>query len=64
MKWSTTIDMTSRTEDIAVITDGIFIVPGSDFTPGLHWIRLHITKDENSGGDGTKAEVWIEKASN
>ena len=64
VKWSTTIDMTSRTEDIAVITDGIFIVPGSDFTPGLHWIRLHITKDENSGGDGTKAEVWIEKASN
>ena len=56
--------MTSRTEDIAVITDGIFIVPGSDFTPGLHWIRLHITKDEDSGGDGTKAEVWIEKASN
>ncbi|MGN0190387.1 MAG: hypothetical protein ACI39U_01905 [Candidatus Cryptobacteroides sp.] len=63
VKWSTTVTMTSKTGDTAAITDGIFVTPGSDFTPGVYSIRFHITKDEDSGGDGTVADVYVEAAS-
>lgn len=59
VKWSTTVNLTSLTPETASIVDNIFICPGSNFTPGLYRLLFHFTKQADSGGDGSEAEVSV-----
>ncbi len=60
VKWSTTVSMTSLTPEYATIpADGIYIIPGPDFTAGVYELRVHITKPCDTSGDGTVAEISL-----
>ncbi len=61
IKWSTVTTMTTATPEYASITDdGIYIMQGSDFKPGVYKLSIHVTKAYDSNGDGTEAEISLE----
>ena len=60
VKWSTLVEMTSMTPETAAISaDGVYIRPGSNFKAGVYELRVHFTKEADSGGDGSKAEIYV-----
>ncbi len=60
VKWSTLVEMTSMTPETAAISsDGVYIRPGSSFKAGVYELRVHFTKEADSGGDGSKAEIYM-----
>lgn len=60
VKWSTNTRMTSLTPEYGAITDtGVEIRKGSDFTPGVYLLEVHITKEADNNGDGTEADISL-----
>lgn len=61
VKWSTTVSMESLTPDLCHITDdGIYIMPSDTFTPGVYMLKVHLTNEGNSSGDGATAQIALE----
>lgn len=60
MKWSTVVSMTTATPETASITaDGAYITAGTDFTPGVYMLDIHVTQEMNAVGDGCQAEISL-----
>lgn len=60
-KWSTVVRLISDSNDIGYIhPNGVSILPGSKFTPGLYLFVVHLTNQGDANGDGSSATVSIQ----
>lgn len=62
--WGTVVSMESLTPDICYITDdGIYIMQGPSFIPGVYLLKVSFTDDGDSSGTGAKAMVSLDYVS-
>ena len=62
--WGTVISLESLTPDIGYITDdGIYIMQGTSFTPGVYLLKASFTNEGNASGVGATAQVSLEYVS-
>ena len=63
--WATLVSLESLTPDIGTITDdGVYIMQGASFTPGVYLLKVHLTSEGDTGsGTGSTAEISLEYCS-